>query len=1170
MFSAASKSGRAGSATPTTDASFAYVPLLLETGSSSSLNTTVTDSSASPNTVTRTGNPSTGWVSPYQTDGYWGNFFPGGASDTLNIATNAIPASGAFTFETFVYPTGTAASQVIAAQYPNGSASGRLMILWNDTANKFTVVLGATTVFVSDATYSANTWLYLVVQRDASNVWSMYVNGTRNTATVTNTTAIDTAVTYIGNRNTGGTPYTGYISNLRVVTSALYSGSTISVPTTPFSVSTTNQVLLTCYSNRFIDANTATTAKVITVTGTPQVTPYFYPSGFTAPAASPGAIYFAANGTYLTAGSAAALALGAGDFTVELWLYATAYNSNTSTVVDWRTNGGVATNIPALFLSTTGVPTFYANISSGALITGSSAVPLNTWTHLAIVRSGTGASNVKMYLNGVSIGSGTNTSTLGIETFSVNNAQGSPQNIYVTYGYIGNLRIVKGTAVYTGTPFTPPSGPLTQTGGTYPSLTNVVTGFSAANTSLLLNLADSNYTSATNGVQNNTFIDESNYAFPITRNGTPTQGSSTPYWPNGQWSNYVNGSSAYLSTASSSAFNVSGDFTLEAWIFPTAAWSAGSFNPIMYVSGTSFYFGKNDAGFGLRQSGVANIISYGTNPTLNVWTHVAIVRNGVGTNNVTMYYNGVSVATATSNVTFSTGTCTIGYDASFGYTGYVSNLRLVKGVAVYTTGFTPSTIPLTATQNANVNGNPSAAITTGQTTFLVCQSNRFIDNSNSALVITPSGTPTVQAFQPFSPTASYTTALYGGSGYFNGSTDYVGAPTGTAFQFGSGDFTIEFWFNQIARRSGGYDGPFILSGNQTAYNADMYLTMGLGSFGYGFVVSNNARNGWAVQITFASALPSLNAWHHMAIVRSGSTFTVYLDGVSIGTATYSGSVNVPQGPFQVGWTGTSDSYFNGYISNFRIVKGTAVYTGAFTPPTLAPLATTGPASAASYSSTTNVNTTFLTPASLLLNMTNAGIYDAAAQNDVTTVGDAQASTTPTPKFGVTTAIKFDPTTGLTTDALSIPSSISFGLGTGDWTIEFWVYLNSTATQTLVSMLTSASSVAPHIYYSNASGIRYFTNSADRITGGALSTGVWNYIAVTKASGVTKMYINGAQTGSNYTDANNYGTANPLAVADYGVPLTGVSTLNGSIQDLRITKGVARTVTTVPTAPFPTR
>jgi hypothetical protein len=344
-------------------------------------NNTFIDSSNYAFPITRTGTPTQGSITPYWPNGQWGNYFNG--SSSLNLATNAIPASGAFTFETFVYVTGTAASQVIAAQYPNGTASGRLQILWNDTANKFTVVVGASNIFVSDATYSANTWLYLVVQRDASNVWSMYVNGTRNTATVTSATAIDTAVTYIGNRNTGGGGYTGYISNLRVVTSALYSGSTITVPTTPFSVSTTNQVLLTCYSNRFIDANTATTAKAITVNSTPTVQAFqpFSPTASYTTALYGGSGYF--NGSsYLSVASNAALALGTGDFTIEFWIYPIVIPGGFTSIY---VLGASLAN--TMFINFRGSGTI--GLTDGGSVYATTAFPLvaNNWYHIAVVRS---------------------------------------------------------------------------------------------------------------------------------------------------------------------------------------------------------------------------------------------------------------------------------------------------------------------------------------------------------------------------------------------------------------------------------------------------------------------------------------------------------------------------------------------------------------------------------------------------------------------------------------------------------------------------------------------------------------------------------------------------------------------------------------------------------------
>jgi hypothetical protein len=90
-------------------------------------------------------------------------------------------------------------------------------------------------------------------------------------------------------------------------------------------------------------------------------------------------------------------------------------------------------------------------------------------------------------------------------------------------------------------------------------------------------------------------------------------------------------------------------------------------------------------------------------------------------------------------------------------------------------------------------------------------------------------------------------------------------------------------------------------------------------------------------------------------------------------------------------------------------------------------------------------------------------------------------------------------------------------------------------------------------------LKYYTNSNDRISSGALTATTWYHVAVSKSSGSTKMFINGTQVGSTYTDANNYGTSAPLGIGTYwssGSPVT-TSTLNGYIDDLRITKGYAR-------------
>jgi hypothetical protein len=175
---------------------------------------------------------------------------------------------------------------------------------------------------------------------------------------------------------------------------------------------------------------------------------------------------------------------------------------------------------------------------------------------------------------------------------------------------------------------------------------------------------------------------------------------------------------------------------------------------------------------------------------------------------------------------------------------------------------------------------------------------------------------------------------------------------------------------------------------------------------------------------------------------------------------------------------------------------------------------------------------------------------------VTSYGNAQISTVQS-KFGGASAY-FDGTT----DYLTIPSNTNFGYGTANFTIEFWVYLNSNSvSQTLVSNLTNGSSINPHVYYQHgaSAGVYYYTAGVNRIIGSSLNTGVWYHIALARSSNSTKLFINGTQSGATYTDTNDYGATAPIAIGTYwsgGSPVT-TDTLNGYIDELRVTKGVAR-------------
>jgi hypothetical protein len=361
------------------------------------------------------------------------------------------------------------------------------------------------------------------------------------------------------------------------------------------------------------------------------------------------------------------------------------------------------------------------------------------------------------------------------------------------------------------------------------------------------------------------------------------------------------------------------------------------------------------------------------------------------------------------------------------------------------------------------------------------------------------------------------------------------------------------------------------------------------------IIAENTTNGvggWSIQLNSSgnpvfyvssilitgSNTIKVGQWNHLAHVRSGSTTTQYLNGVSNGTsASDAGSTN---SGLWIGARSTPAFYLNGYISNFRIVKGTAVYTGNFTPPTLAPLTTAGSTSAASYTDTTNVNTSFAASnTSLLLNMANAGIYDAAAQNDVTTVADAKTDTTI--KQWPLSSVKFDGTG----DFLRMVDAPVFDFGSSDFTIEAWVYTASTNSQIIYGRETPA---AVGILFLVSSGLTLgvnlssngsnYTSSGLILTGGSITASTWTYVAVTRVgSGTNNIKLfSGATPGGSATQVGQGTFSGSIYTTSGMVPIVGARNtnaelpFNGYIQDFRITRGVGRTISTVPSASFPTR
>ncbi len=632
------------------------------------------------------------------------------------------------------------------------------------------------------------------------------------------------------------------------------------------------------------------------------------------------------------------------------------------------------------------------------------------------------------------------------------------------------------------------------------------------NTSLLL------HGDGTNGAQNNTFLDSSLNNFTITRNGTPTQGSFSPY--GNIWSNSFDGSIDYLTIPDNPAFNLgSSDFTAECWVYFNSSVNQYFFGQIQSsTANRSFCLAliSSRLYFEVRSGSTAYIVQDSNNAVLNSWIHIAAVRNG---NTITLYKNGISVGTVSvTGITVNDSTNLIGVGCGGGYVaepmnGYISNARLVVGTAVYTSNFTPPISPLTA-----VSG----------TSLLTCQSNRFVDNSSNNFAITVNGNVSVSTEAPFSPASEYSIVDNGGSGYFDGSGDYLDTATNALLSFESGNFTIEFWayINQHK------DFINLIDGRPNTFNsaAPLLYTDASGILYY-FV------NG-ASRITSSSSLQS-NTWFHIGLTRQGTTTRLFINGIQTGS-TYSDSTNYTNTSYRIGSARNGipanaiNLSLNGCLSNLRIVKGTAVYTSNFTPP-ITPV-------------------TSIVGTSLLCNFTNAGIFDNTEKNNLITVGNAQISTS-VKKYG-TGSIAFD---GVG-DELTIPQNAVFQFGTGDFTIECWVYCTNLAGGTgqemqLIDFRSSqVSEVRPTIAISGGTFL-YFTAGANRISSGSISDNTWYHVAVSRVNGITRMFVNGTKVGVDYVDSNSYLISSPI-IGSAGSWISGYDFV-GYMDDIRITKGVGR-------------
>jgi hypothetical protein len=340
-----------------------------------------------------------------------------------------------------------------------------------------------------------------------------------------------------------------------------------------------------------------------------------------------------------------------------------------------------------------------------------------------------------------------------------------------------------------------------------------------------------------------------------------------------------------------------GDFTVETWVYLSSA--PGEYAVIDCVGTGQFGFLINSTQI-VAFASVDEAYTFDTVVSAGAWHHIAFCRAGT---TLTCYLDGVSVGTNTTGYNFtSPDTFNIGRNPGANsqyFNGYISNLRIVKGTALYTATFTPPRSPLTA-----ISGTQLLLNTTNDANFLK-------DSSNNNFTVTNNGTVTSSSFNP----------LTTGSLVFNGTSQYLNTPSTSAFAFGTSDFTMETWIY-----------PNSLSGrlwyfSSDSDNVDLNSNGGIYYFGVGGV-RNSATN----------TVITVGTWHHIALVRASGTLTLYVNGVSVMSQSGIGFNSTANRSLDIAYSAAQgNNYFNGRMSNFRIISGTALYTGSTITVPTAPL-----------------------------------------------------------------------------------------------------------------------------------------------------------------------------------------------------------------------------------------
>ena len=358
----------------------------------------------------------------------------------------------------------------------------------------------------------------------------------------------------------------------------------------------------------------------------------------------------------------------------------------------------------------------------------------------------------------------------------------------------------------------------------------------------------------------------------------------------------------------------------------------------------------------------------------------------------------------------------------------------------------------------------------------------FVDSSSNASALTKTGSPIISAQTPFSNTWST---------YFNGSS-YLSVASSAPLNLSGYSWTIEAWINPSSYAN--YNDIVAKRTSNIGSAYQLYLIQSTGYLAF--------YNG--TPYTSSTVVP-LGVWSHVAATYNGTTLTLYFNGLNV----YSSAVTITDNSAAVaigyGNYSSSTEYFNGYISNVRIIKGTILYGSNFVPSAV-PLAPT-------YDT-------------VLLTCQSENFIDDSTNNFAITVNGTPAISQFSP-FGTGVLDTVTPTSystvfNGTTDNLITPTNSALALPNNvSWTVEFWYFQPTRSATVQIAFLSSGA----NNYWSSAhdcdfniqsTGYLEFEYSVGTTTATDLNgttvvpVGQWNHIAYVYNGSAKTMttYING--------------------------------------------------------------